>query len=285
MKSCRLIDRGIVSVSGDDAESFLNRLVTNSVLGMGDGEARYAALLSPQGKLLFDFLVYARPGGFWLDVARVQTAELARKLTMFKLRAKVSIGARDELAVAATWGGALMKAPGVAFRDPRHNDLGTRIVAESDRLLSFADDGTAYGAHRIALGIPEGGIDFVYGDAFVHDANLDILHGVDFDKGCYVGQEVVSRVHHRGTARKRIVKLAFYGEPPPRGAPIAAGAQQIGEVTSISGREGLAMARIDRLEEAEGIKAPVLAGETLIGVSLPSESAVVTPNSGEGGLH
>ncbi len=282
MESCRLIDRGIVAVSGEDAEGFLNRLVTNSVLGMGAGDSRYAALLSPQGKLLFDFLVYARPGGFWLDVARTQVPDLARKLVMFKLRAKVAIEAQNDLAVAATWGGALMEAPGPAYRDPRHNDLGYRIVAEDDRLRSFDEDSAAYETHRIALGIPEGGVDFVYGDAFVHDANLDILHGVDFEKGCYVGQEVVSRVHHRGTARKRIVKLAFYGEPPPRGSPIAAGAQQIGEVTSVSGREGLAMARLDRLEDAEGTKVPVLAGETLIGVSLPSRSAVVAPGYAEG---
>ena len=281
MTHCKFSDRAIIAVSGDDAEGFLNRLFTNSVLGMHGGEARYAALLSPQGKLLFDFIVCAEPGGFWLDVARDQAADLARKLTMFKLRAKVSIAVRDDLCVAATWGDAPMEAPRPVFRDPRHNELGYRVVGSADALAGFGD-GVAgdYEAHRIALGVPKGGVDFVYGDTFVHDANLDLLHGVDFEKGCYVGQEVVSRVHHRGSARKRVVRLSFYGEPPAVGAAVTAGPLQIGQLTSLSGKLGLAGARIDRLAEAETASMPVTVGETLVAVTLPSRSTV-TPNYAE----
>ena len=281
MNQCWLSDRAVIAASGDDAEGFLNRLLTNSVLGMSPGEARYAALLSPQGKLLFDLIVCSQPDGFWIDAAQAQAADLARKLTLFRLRAKVTIDVRPDLGVAATWGGALMEAPGFAYRDPRHDDLGYRIIADAERLRGFGDDRAAYEAHRIGLGIPRGGVDFMYGDAFVHDANLDLLHGVDFDKGCYVGQEVVSRVHHRGSARKRVVRVEFYGDPPPIGAALAAGDQRIGEVTSVSGRAGLAMARIDRLAEAESTKIPVLAGETLVGVSLPTASAVTSPSYAE----
>ena len=281
MNQCQLTDRGIVAVSGDEAEGLLNRLFTNSMLGMPSGTARYAALLSPQGKLLFDFLVFRRPDAFWIDVPQAQAADLARKLTLFKLRAKVTIELREDLAVAAAWDGVLMEAPGAAYRDPRHNDLGYRIVATPEQLGGFVTDPAGYEAHRVGLGIPRGGVDFAYGDTFVHDANLDLLHGVDFGKGCYVGQEVVSRVHHRGSARKRIVKLAFYGDPPAPGAGMTAGTLQIGHVTSVVDHEGLATARTDRLEEAETTSLPVLAGETLVGIVLPGESFVAPPNYAE----
>ena len=278
MVLCRLDDRAILGVSGEDAEGFLNRLLTRNLLGMAQGEARYAALLSPQGKLLFDLLVYARAPGFWLDVAADRAADLARKLTMFKLRAKVVIEHCADLSVFASWGDdngqAPGQAPGQAFRDPRHAELGRRLVVDTARPCSDGD--AAYDAHRIALGVPRGGVDFIYGDSFVHDANLDLLGGVDFDKGCYVGQEVVSRVHHRGSARKRVVKLAFYGDPPATGTALAAGSAQIGQVTSIAGHDGLAAVRIDRLAEAEGTSMPVLAGETLVAVTLPGPAATQT---------
>jgi folate-binding protein YgfZ len=277
MNQCQLTDRSIVAVSGEDAEGLLNRLFTNSMLNMSPGTARYAALLSPQGKVLFDFLVFRRPDAFWIDGPRAQAADLARKLTMFKLRAQVTIEVRDDLTVSAAWGGVLMAAPGPTYRDPRHNDLGYRIVAPLDQLPGMMDDIAAYEAHRVGLGIPKGGVDFAYGDTFVHDANMDLLDGVDFEKGCYVGQEVVSRVHHRGSARKRIVRLVFYGDPPKSGSGLTSGTLQIGQVTSIVGREGLATARIDRLEEAEATNVPVLAGETLVGVALPTRSQVARP--------
>ena len=274
MSTCVLRDRAIVAVAGEDAEDFLNRLVTNSTLAMVPGEARYAALLSPQGKLLFDFLVVRRADAFWIDCGRDQTADLARRLAMFKLRAKVVI--TDEsaaLAVAASWGDAPADAPGLVYRDPRHDGLGWRIVAPLEALRGLEGGTDAYQAHRVALGIPEGGIDFVYGDTFVHDANLDLLHGVDFDKGCYVGQEVVSRVHHRKSARKRVVKVHFYGDPAPPGAELMAGPLRIGAITSRVGHEALASARVDRLAEAEAASVPVTAHETLVAIALPAPDA------------
>ena len=274
MHECLLPDRAILMVSGDDAEALLNRLLTRDVAGMAAAEARYAALLSPQGKLLVDFLVWRREDGFLLDCPRDLVEDLARKFTMFKLRAKVAIVPQPDLAVAAAWGGALEMASGPAYRDPRHDQLGHRIVAPRARLRAVPGDDAAYERHRILLGVPKGGVDFVYGDTFVHDANLDLLHGVDFDKGCYVGQEVVSRVRHRNAARRRIVKVHVYGDPPPVGAALTAGPAQIGTLTSLAGRDGLATARVDRLAEAEAAKQPVLAGETLVGLTLPSASDV-----------
>jgi folate-binding protein YgfZ len=233
-----LPDRGVIAVTGEDAESFLNRMFTNSVLGMQPGSARFAALLSPQGKLLFDFFVLRQADGFLLDCVREQAAELAKKLTMFKLRAKAAISDRSaELGVAAVWDRVLMEAPGPAFRDPRHNGLGYRVIAGHDALTVFTggDGPAAYDDHRIALGVPKGGVDFPYGDTFIHDANMDLLHGVDFDKGCYVGQEVVSRVHHRNSARKRVARLQFSGPNPALGADVRAGETALGTVTSFSG--------------------------------------------------
>lgn len=278
MASSLLPHRAIIAVSGDEAETFLNRLFTNSMLGMVPGASRYAALLSPQGKLLYDFLVYRRPDAFWIDCRRDHAPDLAKKLALFKLRAKVTVDERAaDFGIAATWGGALMEAPGPAFRDPRHDGLGYRIVAPFDQLQAFPDEPEAYRAHCVALGVPEGGVDFVYGDTFVHDANLDLLNGVDFEKGCYVGQEVVSRVHHRNSARKRIVRLDFYGTPPTPGRELTAAARRIGQVTSIADNRGLATARTDRLRDAETSKVPVLAGETLVGVVLPSKSVITAP--------
>ncbi|WP_158808381.1 folate-binding protein YgfZ [Beijerinckia sp. L45] len=280
MTRCLLADRGVIAVSGEDAESFLNRMFTNSVLDMPPGSARFAGLLSPQGKLLFDFFVVKQADGFLVDCVRAQAAELAKKLMMFRLRAKVVITDRsDELAVAAVWDSVLMEAPGPAFRDPRHNALGYRIVAPVAAAHIFDDpDGpAAYEVHRIACGVPKGGVDFPYGDTFVHDANMDLLHGVDFGKGCYVGQEVVSRVHHRNTARKRVVRLNFYGDAPAVGATVEAAGTVLGALTSLAGREGLATLRIDRLADAEAARTPITVNETLVSISLPSHSVIEPP--------
>ena len=279
MGTAFLAERGIVEVDGPDARALLHRLVTSDVAGLRRGETRYAALLSPQGKITFDFLIVdgtgeAGPDRFLLDVPAAQAGDLARKLSLYRLRADVRIVDRSaELGVTAHW------PDGPGPRDPRHPDLGTRAVGA--RAAADADAASAYDAHRIALGVPDGGRDFAYGDAFPHDANLDRLGGVDFAKGCYVGQEVVSRVHHRNSARKRVVKLHFYGTVAEAGAPLAAGETILGAVTSLAGDEGLAAARIDRLAEAEASKVPVTAGDTLVGVSLPAASAVTPPDYAE----
>ena len=259
-----------MSVGGADAESLLNRLFTNSMLGIDPGQARYAALLSPQGKLLIDFIACRTHDAFWLDCRRDQAVDLARRLTLFKLRARAEVAVADDLAVAAVWDAQLVETPGWTFRDPRHEELGWRIVASREKLAFFGDEGTAYRANAIALGVPEGGMDWAYGDTFVHDANLDLLHGVDFAKGCYVGQEVVSRVHHRGSARKRIVRVRFLGDPPAIGTTLQAGETRIGELTSLAGPDGLASVRIDRLEDAAGSGAALTAGDTLVEVKLPA---------------
>ena len=257
MGTAFLDDRGIVDVEGTDARALLQRLLTSDMLALRPGQARYAALLSPQGKIAFDFLVHdATPDGgpdrFLLDVPATQAADLARKLTQYRLRAAVVIVDRSaELGVTAHW------PDGPGAPDPRHPALGTRAVEARGAPNPAAR--LAYERHRIALGIPDGGRDFAYGDAFPHDANLDRLGGVDFAKGCYVGQEVVSRVHHRGTARKRIVPVRFEGRAPAPGTEVSVGEIAIGTMgTSVEDR-GLAMVRTDRAEEAAALGAPPMA--------------------------
>lgn len=264
MPSAFLPDRGVVRVTGEEAATFLQGLVTCDVAAIPDGEARFGALLTPQGKIVVDFLVIPAPaavgGGFLFDVPRALAADLAKKLGFYRLRAKVTVEDQlDRLAVTALWGGdAPPAAGGVVARDPRHPGLGWRMVAPPP--LEIVSDAGAYDAHRIRLGIPEGGRDFVYGDTFPHEADMDQLAGVDFHKGCYVGQEVVSRMQHRGTARTRVVPVAFPDFPPMEGLDVTAGDKTIGVMGSAAEGHGLAKLRLDRIADALAAGDAITAG-------------------------
>jgi hypothetical protein len=229
---------------------------------MKPGSARFGALLTPQGKIVADFIVYeaaaADGGGFLLDCPRALAGMLVEKLGFYKLRAKVTVeNLSDSLGVLAAWDGDLKVKPELSFADPRHEALGWRILVPEDLKQNVADligaelvDNAAYEAHRIALGVPRGGLDFMYGDAFPHETNMDRLHGVDFEKGCYVGQEVVSRMQHRGTARTRTVKIVLETFAPEPGTAILAGDKQVGTTGSSAGQHGLALIRTDRVSDA-----------------------------------
>lgn len=273
-----LSDRGVIEVAGADATVFLHKLVTNSVLDIAPGESRYSGLLTAQGKLMFDFFVVPFPegaeAGYFIECLREQSADLTKRLNFHKMRAKIAIADKSEtLGVVAVWGAeALAGLEGIVYRDPRAPDMGVRIIAAREALAKIGTtDEASYEAHRVGNGVPKGGLDFVYGDTFLHDANLDFLHGVDFKKGCYVGQEVVARVHFRNSARKRILKLHFDGPTPEAGTPVMVGETNIGEVGSTAGSEGLAMLRVDRLEEAQAAGTAVKAGEAEVAVTVPPE--------------
>jgi folate-binding protein YgfZ len=261
-------------IAGVEATGFLHRLATNSILGIRPGEGRYAAILTPQGKLLFDFFVVSLPegpeAGYLLDCVKEQIPDILKKLNLHRLRAKVSIeDMSGGFGVAAIWGDAEPRQfDGIAFADPRLPALGFRLIAAPADLMTFATGPQeVYEARRIALGVPKGGIDFAYGDTFVHDADLDWLNGVDFKKGCYPGQEVVARVQFRNSARKRILKVRFDGPPPLPGSEVMMGEISIGQVGSTSGSEGLAMLRLDRLEDAKSAGIRLKAGEAGIEVT------------------
>jgi hypothetical protein len=282
-----LPDRGVINVTGEDATPFLHGLVTQNIEKLKPGDATYTALLTPQGKVLFDFLVIAREQGYLLDAARPSLPDLTRRLGFYKLRAKVDIADKsDQLSVAALWDADQpMRAPsgGVTFADPRTASLGWRLIAPEAGLREMAKtrgwtltDPADYEAHRIASGVPEGGKDYETGDVFAHDACIDQLGGVDFHKGCYVGQEVVSRMHHRGTARKRFV-VARGADLPGPGAAVTAGGTNLGKLTSAAGESGLALIRIDRAGEALSRGEAIKVGETPVELVRPDWAAFNFP--------
>ena len=290
MPSVHLADRGVVRVSGEDAKSFLDNLITCDLDRVSAHMARFGALLTPQGKILFDFLVFQAPddigGAYYLDILKVFAPDLAKRLGFYKLRAKVAIeDLSDSLALVAGWD---VPRPddevGLVVEDPRLPDLGWRAIVAAEDAAEFArDPAEAYHARRIALGVPEGGRDFLFGDAFPHEALMDQLNGVDFDKGCYVGQEVVSRMQHRGTARTRIVPALYEGGfAADVGVEVMAGDRALGKTGTGAEGRGLLMIRLDRADDA------LKAGETIraggIPVKLEKPSWIRFPFPGEAGL-
>ena len=281
MKAAFLPDRGVVKVDGADARTFLNGLVTTDLTLLGPGLGRFGALLTPQGKITTDFLITEAPaghgGGFLLDTPRALAQGLADKLGFYKLRAKVAVeNLSDSLGVMAAWDGEPTMKPDLAFADPRDAALGWRIMVPQElapKVAGLIDaelvDSAAYEAHRIAVGVPRGGLDFIYGDAFPHETNMDRLHGVDFDKGCYVGQEVVSRMQHRGTARTRTVRVVLDGPAPEAGSPIVAGDQAVGTMGSSAAGAGLALVRVDRVADALAAGMALSSGGLAIRVAEP----------------
>jgi folate-binding protein YgfZ len=264
MPACLLPDRGLVSVSGPDSETFLDNLLTVSVEKLDEGEARFGALLTPQGKIIVDGFVVKANDGFLIDCPRALAQDLARRLGFYKLRAKVDVANRSEdYAVLAYWGDAdAPKGAGLVFNDPRLDKLGERLIFSSDAVPDHAGTHVMYDAHRVALGVPEGGRDFAYGDAFPHEADMDQLHGVDFHKGCYVGQEVVSRMQHRAIARTRVVPVRFVeGVAALEGTEALSGGKVLGRMgsTGASG-QALALLRLDRVSDAETSGEPLTAG-------------------------
>lgn len=255
-----LPNRSVVSITGTDAAKFLQGLITNDMDSLTkDGSALYAGLLSPQGKILFDFFVVRTASAILIDIARDKAAEFAKRLSLYKLRADVVISdVTSDFKVFAIWGTALPKEhqSSLIFTDPRHSELGLRVIAdaalvqqlsETPRLVTAGEE--AYDAHRIDLGVPESGKDFAYGDAYPHDACFDLFHGVSFSKGCYVGQEVVARMENKSLARKRVVKVEG-SAPLTSQSDILLGETPIGRIGTVLGNKGLAMVRLDRAADA-----------------------------------
>lgn len=289
MQAALLPDRGVVKVAGDDARHFLNGLATNDISHVAPGSARYAALLTPQGKIIADFIVAEAPaadgGGFFLDCPRELVPTLVQKLNFYKLRAKVICEDLSEvLCVIAVWDGTGTTRYGLCYVDPRLAALGMRVMlpphlaaeAAADLGATLAEP-AAYEAHRIALGVPRGGEDFSYGDTFPHEADMDQLAGVDFDKGCYVGQEVVSRVEHRNRARSRIVPVAYDESPPSAGLPVMAGGKEVGTLGSTAKGRGLAMMRLDRVSDALAEGIPLTCGGVPLRVVKPDWARFAFP--------
>jgi hypothetical protein len=256
-----LTSRAVLSLKGEDATSFLQGLVTQDLAGAAPV---FTALLTPQGKVLFDFFLVPAEGGYLIDVDAAAAPGLLKRLSLYKLRAKVTLAAEEALAVY------LGERVGVRYADPRLAALPVRTIAPRGDAPP-ADN--AYDALRLAEGVPDFGSDFIGEEVFLLDVNYDLLNAVSYKKGCFVGQEVTSRMKRKGEIRKRTMILR--GAAIARGVAVMAGDSAIGEVMSVGGAQGLALVRVDRLAEARASGAPLAAGGAPVTLASPSYSPAV----------
>ncbi|WP_299175579.1 folate-binding protein [uncultured Brevundimonas sp.] len=239
MPIARLSSRALISVTGEEARPFLHNLLTQDVETLKDGELRFGALLSPPGRLLFDLFILGDGDGVLLDVAADRRDALVQRLSMYKLRAKVQV-ATDDRPVFAAW----PQTSEGFIPDPRTPLMGGRLYGEATADVAEAD----YDAHRLSVGVPDPTADAPQDKTYPIEADFDLLNGIDFQKGCFVGQETTSRMKRRGSIKNRMMPLDFDGPPPAFGAEVLKGELRAGEV--LSGHDGSAMAllRVDRID-------------------------------------
>ncbi|MEM9014762.1 MAG: folate-binding protein [Pseudomonadota bacterium] len=252
-------ERTIIAIAGEGVRSFLQGLITNDVDKLAPGAPLFASLLTPQGKILFDFFLFDSDETVFADIRAEHAETFAKRLKLYKLRAKITIEPRPDLAVITN---ATPKAGLTGGPDPRHADLGWRgLVVGQD---AISDD--AYSTRRIALGVPEFGVDFEPESVFPMDVNADALNGVDYKKGCFVGQEVASRMKRKGAVRKRTLIAQIDGAAPAKGADIKAGGSTIGETFGV----GLALIRLDRWDKAKDAGAQPTCDGASVAIATPS---------------
>jgi folate-binding protein YgfZ len=256
----RLQSRGVVAVTGADRVEFLQGLVSNDVTQARPGHAVWSALLTPQGRYLAEFFILAHGDSLLLDAPTVAVPDLIRRLSRFRLRMKVEIAdASDRYAVYAGWDGAPPEAE-IAAPDPRLPEAGYRLLAEAP--LPEAAEESTYLAHRLRLGLP-GHEDMEPDKTLLLEAGFDELHGIAWEKGCYMGQELTARTRYRGLVRRRLVPVAVDGPLPALGAPVLAEGREVGTMRTGLEQRGLAMLRLDALH------APLKSGEALLHPEIP----------------
>ncbi|WP_312361800.1 folate-binding protein YgfZ [Agrobacterium sp.] len=272
MPSAFLADRRLIRVSGTGAEEFLNNLITADVENLAEGEARASALLTPQGKILFDFLIARDGTDYLIETGAVEQDALLRRLTMYKLRAPVDLKSEATEGVSVFWN---ENAPEAGIKDGRFAKTGVDLFRVPG--ASASGDAAAYDALRVEHGIAESGRDYALQDAFPHDVLMDVNDGVSFRKGCFVGQEVVSRMKHRGTARRRVVTVSAEGPLPATGTEITANGKPVGTLGTVCGNNALAIVRIDRIADALAAGTPLIAENATLTVALPAWSGLSFP--------
>lgn len=278
-------DRALVRIAGEDARGFLQGIVTNDVANVSPERAVYAALLTPQGKFLHDFFIVEWRDALALETRADRLDDLLRRLRMYKLRSKVEIerleqafamfaligeGAAARAGLSGVAGECRGFAGGIAFVDPRLAALGARAILPGDGAAALAEAGFRpvevddYDAERIALGVPEGGRELRPEQSLLLENGFEELHGVDFEKGCYVGQEVTARMKHRNLVRKRLLPVRIEGETPAAGTRVRRGEAEAGELISVMGGAGLAMLKLDHVRAALESGEPMTAGAARI---------------------
>ena len=278
MPVIHLADRALVRVSGPEAEHFLQNLITTDIAGMGTEEWKPGALLTPQGKIMFDFLIAREaPDTFLLDCRADIAPDLQKRLMLYKLRAKVEISVEEQGPVAVRWedDAGVSETDSTARRDTRFAEL-TVLRHQGGHAPATAGP-EAWDLLRIRHGVAESGTDFALGDTFPHDVLLDQNGGVGLRKGCYVGQEVVSRMHHRGTARRRVLIASASSDLPAAGTDIKAGGRSIGTLGTSLGPQGLAIARIDRVKTAMDAGIPIEADGVALQLAIPAWAGFAFP--------
>ncbi|MGX5804076.1 CAF17-like 4Fe-4S cluster assembly/insertion protein YgfZ [Bradyrhizobium sp. Arg314] len=271
MPFTQIKDRALISVSGPDAEHFLQNILTTDLDTLEPGQAKPGALLSPQGKILFDFLISrAGDNGFQLECRADIADDFVRRLMLYRLRAKADIAKQDQALVTVAWGddSTASVSDSTALADTRFRDVAVRRIYGGE--AKDGGDANAWQALRIGNGIAESGSDYQLGDAFPHDVLLDETGGVGFKKGCYIGQEVVSRMQHRGTARRRVLIAVAAGPLPTSGTELTVAGRPVGALGSVGDRTGLAIARIDRVKAATDAGEAILAGEVPVTLAIPA---------------
>ncbi|UVC10578.1 folate-binding protein YgfZ [Rhizobium sp. TH2] len=272
MPQTTLENRTFIAVAGPEAEDFLQAIITTDLPSVGPGEAWPGALLTPQGKIMFEFLIARSADGFVIETDAASGDPFAKRLTLYRLRAKVTIAKLEANAATAFWDTA---APEGAVRDMRFAKAGVDLFRMPDS--AQGTDVSAYTALRIVHGISGGAEDGDATDFFPHDLLLDRNGGLNFKKGCYVGQEVVSRMQHRSTARRRIVTVSADSALPASGAAILAGGKDIGTLRTVEGNTGLAVVRIDKAGDAMVSGTSISAGDVAVTLALPAWSGVEFP--------
>lgn len=262
-----LANRGWLTVTGPEASDFLQGLITTDLDHLEPGDSAPGALLTPQGKIMFFFMISKADDGFLIETDADAIDALTKRLTMYKLRAKVDITRRDALGATVVWDEG---QPEGSAKDTRFAKAGIDLY----RLPGGQGSAEGYDALRAEAGVPEAGFDFALQDVFPHDVLFDKSGGVSFKKGCYVGQEVVSRMQHRSTARRRLVTVSAEAALPETGTEIRTGGKVIGTLGTVAGSKGLAIIRIDRAGAALAAGTPILAGETPVTVVLPAWSGL-----------
>jgi tRNA-modifying protein YgfZ len=268
MTTALLTDRGVIALCGAEARDFLQGLITNEMAECMAGNALYAALLTPQGKILFEFFVVADGERLLLECAAVRSEELTKRLGFYRLRAKVDITPQPDMAVAALWEENVPETSGITFSDPRLAALGLRMIAPRSAFKDVNATLADYHAHRISLGVPDSA-DLAPDTVFALDAGLEELNGVSFKKGCYIGQEVTARMKHRSTARRRILIVEAKAALPAPGTAVIAGERELGNLMTGQGNRALALVRLDRLAEAESAHASITAGQAIVTLHRP----------------
>lgn len=276
--------RGVIEVTGEDRVAFLQGLVSNDVAKASPSRAIYAALLTAQGRYLFDFFIIVQGDALYIDTEAARLADLQRRLSLYKLRAKVALSdASARFAVAVAWGDGTAQAldledagaakefaGGVAYVDPRLDTLGARFLVlrennDAPKQAGFAaSDAEAYDRHRLALGVPDGTRDLTPEKALPMEAGFDELNGIDWQKGCYMGQELTARMKYRALVKKRLLPVAIEGGDVAPGTEITQNGSEAGEMLSARDGRGLALLRLEAVDAAQNNGADLKAGAALI---------------------